>query len=116
MGVGATIPPVSTAGRYLAAPADTVPRTTVRILIPQVRGASTATPSIGARKPAPVAVCPLTTMPTTAIPTEAGQNTTKRSIAEQRPVRLAAIPTMSTATIGIPTQTVFAMIAAQMSR
>ena len=95
---------------------DTVPRTTVRILIPQVRGASILIPSTVARKPAPAAACLLTTMPTTAIPTEAGQNTTKRSIAEQRPVLLAVIPTMSTATIGIPTQMVSATIAVRMLR
>ena len=116
MGVGATIPPVSTAGRCLAAPVDTVPRTTVRILILPVRGASTAIPSIGARKPAPAAARRPMTMPTTAILMVRGQERTMRSTNAQKPVRHAAIRTMSMATIGIPTRMVFAMIAARMSR
>ena len=52
---GAILLPVNIAERHPAAPADTVPRTTVRIPIPRVRGASTAIPSTGVQKPAPAA-------------------------------------------------------------
>lgn len=116
MGVGATIPPVSTAGRCPAAPVDTVPRTTVHTLILQARGASTAIPSIGARKPAPVAACPLTTMPTTAIPTVHGRRQMMFSTSAAKPASFAAIARRSMAITRIPTQTVSVMIVARMSR
>ena len=59
---------------------------------------------------------PMTT-PITAIPMAGGcQNTTKRSIRRTKAVRSAAIPVMSMATTPTPTRTVFAMIAARMSR
>ena len=57
MDLGAILPPVSTAGRCPAAPADIALRITVRIPIPQAHGASILIPSIGARKPALVAAC-----------------------------------------------------------
>ena len=96
MGVGATIPPVSTAGRCLAAPVDTVPRTTVRILIPQVRGASTAIPSIGARKPAPAAARRPMTMLTTAILMVHGPERMIRSISARKPARFVRLPVKNT--------------------
>ena len=81
-----------------------------------VRGVNIPIRSIAARKPAPAAVYRPMIMQTIAILMVRGQERTMRSTNAQKPVRRAAIRTMSMATIGIPMQTVFAMIAARMSR
>ena len=73
MGRGAIIRTASIAERHPAAPADTAPRTTVRIPIPPVHGVSTVIPSIDAQKPAPAAVRLPMTMPITAILMVRGQ-------------------------------------------
>ena len=96
---GAILLPVNIAERHPAAPADTVPRTTVRIPIPQAHGASILMPSTDARKPAPAAARPLMTIPTTAIPMVRGCRTAKRSISAPRRARLAEILAMNTLTM-----------------
>ena len=113
---GAILLPVNIAERHPAAPADTVPRTTVRIPIPRVRGASTAIPSTGVQKPAPAAARRPMTMPTTAIPTVHGRRQMMFSTSAAKPAPFAAIARRSMAITRIPTQMVFVMIVAQMSR
>ena len=80
MDLGAILLPASTAERSPAVPADTAPRTTVRIPIPPVHGVSTVIPSIDAQKPAPAAAHRPMTTPITAIPMARGCRTAKRSI------------------------------------
>ena len=116
MGHGAIIRTVSTAGRCLAAPADTVPRIMVRIPIPQAHGASTAVPSIVARKPAPGAACPLTTTPITPIPMAGGQVPAIPSTSAQKPVQFVRQRQMNTRTTPTRMRMVSVMIVARMSR
>lgn len=113
---GAILPPVSTAGRCPAAPADTVPRTTVRIPILRVRGANTATPSTAEARLVLAAARRPMTMLTTAIPTVHGRRQMMFSTGVAKPAPFAAIARRSMAITRIPTQMVFAMIVAQMSR
>ena len=112
---GAILPPVSTAGRCPAAPADTVPRTTVRIPILRVRGANTATPSTAEARLVPAAAHQPMTTPITAIPMARGCRTAKRSISAPRRARPAAILAMNTLTTPTRTVTASATIAVQLS-
>ena len=68
MGHGAIIRIVSTVVQQRAAPADTAPRTTVRIPTPPAHGASIAIRSIAEARRVPAAGHRPMTMPTTAIP------------------------------------------------
>lgn len=115
MGRGAILPPVSTAERPPAAPADTAPRNMVRIPIPPAHGASILIPSIGVQKPARPAAHRLMITRTIAILMEAGQNTTKRSIAERRLALPAAIRARNMQTTEIPMQMVSATTAVRPS-
>ena len=64
MGRGAILPPVSTAERHPAAPADTPQRSIAVTAIPLVHGASIRIRSIAEAKPAPAAARLPTIMPT----------------------------------------------------
>ena len=115
MDLGAILLPASTAERSPAVPADTAPRTTVRIPIPPVHGVSTVIPSIDAQKPAPAAARPLLTMRIIAILMAHGQKRTIRSTSARKPAPLAAIPAKNMQTTEIPTQMVSATIAVLLS-
>ena len=116
MGRGAIIRTASIAERSPAVPADTAPRTTVRIPIPPVHGASTVIPSIDVRKPAPAAVHLPTIMLTIRIAMVHGYLTVKPSISVPRRARLVATAPMSTQTTPTRTVTESATIAAQRFR
>ena len=72
MGRGAILPPVSTAERHPAAPADTPQRSIAVTAIPLVHGASIRIRSIEEARLVPAAARPLMTMRITAIPTVHG--------------------------------------------
>ena len=115
MDLGAILLPVNIAERHPAAPADTAPRTTVRIPIPPVHGVSTVIPSIDAQKPAPAAAHRPMTMLTTAILMVHGRKQTMRSTSARKPARFVRLPVKNTLTMWIPTATASATIAAQRS-
>ena len=110
---GAIILPVSIVALPPAVPADTAPRTTVRILILPVHGVSIVIHSTNVQKPARPAVHLPTTMLTTAIPMARGFRTTKRSISAPRRALPAETPAMNMLTIPTRTATANATIAAQ---
>ena len=113
---GAILLPVNIAERHPAAPADTVPRTTVRIPIPRVRGASTAIPSTDARKPAPAAARRPMTTPITPIPMAGGQVPAIPSTSAQKAVQFVRQRQMNTRTTPTRMRMVSVMIVARMSR
>ena len=114
MDLGAILLPASTAERHPAAPADTVPRTTVRIPILRVRGANTATPSTAEARLVLAAARPLMTMPTTAILMVHGRKPIMCSTNVRKPVRLAKHPVKNTQTMWTQTAMESATIAAQL--
>ena len=116
MDLGAILLPVSIAERHPAVPADTAPRTTVRIPTPQAHGASTAIPSTAEARLVPAAAHQPMTTPITAIPMVRGCRTAKRSISAPRRARPAAILAMNTLTTPTRTVTASATIAARLSR
>ena len=81
-----------------------------------VRGASILTLSIAEARLVLAAARPLMTMLTTAILTVHGRRQMMFSTSAAKPAPFAAIARRSMAITRIPTQTVFAMIAARMSR
>ena len=92
MAPGAIIRTISTAAVRRAAPADTALRTTVRIPILLVRGASTVIRSTDVQKPVrPAAHLPMI-MQITAIPTVRGRKPMIRSTSARKPAPLVVIP------------------------
>ena len=115
MGRGAILPPVSTAERHPAAPADTPQRSIAVTAIPLVHGASIRIRSIAEAKPAPAAVRLPTIMLTIRIATVRGFRTMRCGISVPRRALLAETPVMSMPTMWIPTATANATIAARPS-
>ena len=112
---GVIIRTASIAERPPAVPADTAPRTTVRIPIPPVHGASTAMPSTAEARLVPAAARRPMTMPTTAILMVRGQERTIRSTSARKPAPPAEIPARNTQTMWMPTATENATTVAQLS-
>ena len=110
---GVIIRTASIAERHPAAPADTAPRTTVRIPTPQAHGASILIPSIVARKPAPAAARRPMTMLTTVILMVHGPERMIRSTNARKPALLAKHPVKNTPTMWMPTTMESATIAAR---